>query len=113
LNYMPAITAAEPVAQYSVAGLNAVLLDNIRSAGAIGYRFILVVYAATGEPCLFVASEVNAMAAELGGGSHFLGVFPGDSHENHGSSDDWANRDLFVKSALAIAEERLTPRSVP
>jgi hypothetical protein len=95
------------MARYEVAGRQAVLLGNIVSAGMVKYLYILVVYERDGEPCLFVASEVNEEREAFGGGSHFLGVFPGDGHLNLGDSDEWANRERFVERALGIARERV------
>jgi len=107
MKYAPRVVSAEPVARYEVAGRKAVLLGNIVSAGMVQYLYILVVYEQDGEPCLFVASEVNQDREAFGGGSHFLGVFPGDGHLNLGDSDEWADRERFVERALAIARERL------
>lgn len=108
MNYIPAIKSATPVAEFEIAGHTAVLFDDIVSAGSIQYLYILAVYTPNDEPCLFIASEVNRMQQRLGGASHFLGLFPGDGHLNLGDSDEWADRDLFAKKALAIAEEHLT-----
>jgi hypothetical protein len=110
MKYAPRIASAEPVARYQVAGRQAVLLDNIISAGMVQYQYILVVYERDGEPCFFVASEINAEKEAFGGGSHFLGVFPGDGHENLGDSDEWADRERFAARAFAIAQERLSSR---
>lgn len=106
MSYAPRIASAEPLAKFQVAGREAVLLGNIVSAGNVEYLFILAVYEQD-EACFFVASEVNQHQAEFGGGSHFLGVFPGNGHENLGDSDTWADRERFVKQALAIVRERL------
>ena len=110
MTYTPRIVSADPQAKYEVAGREAVLLANIVSAGMVQYLYILVVYAQDGEPCLFVASEVNAEREAFGGGSHFLGVFTGEGHLNLGDSDEWANREQFVEKALAIAREHLAAR---
>jgi hypothetical protein len=84
------------------------LLDKIVSAGSVQYTFILVVYEnATDHPCFFVASEVNTMARQFGGGSHFLGVFSGNGHANLGSSDDWGDPKKFFPKAVEIAAEHL------
>ena len=86
----------------------ALLYDQVVSAGSIEYRFVVVVFAHDAEaPCLFVTSEVNAMAAELGGGSHFLCVFADDTHFNLGNDDAWADPDRFFSESLRVAAERL------
>lgn len=83
------------------------LFDNIKSAGSVQYAFLLGVFDnATREPVYFVASEVNEMAAAIGDGSHFLGVFTGEIHANMGSSDDWGDPRKFFSKAIRLAEER-------
>jgi hypothetical protein len=62
---------------------------------------------------LFVASEVNATAATLGGGSHFLGVFDSQGHANRGASDDWADPKKFFPEALRIAQEYMAAKTPP
>jgi hypothetical protein len=108
MQYAPLISTAEPLADYLISGRKAVLLGNIVSVGSIRYLYIMAFYDPDGEPCLFIASEVNSLQAEFGGASHFLGVFPGDGHLNLGDSNDWANRDLFVEQALRIAPRYLS-----
>jgi hypothetical protein len=108
MNYFPVIESAEPRRRFPLGKYTAVLLDNIKSAGGVQYRYILVVFNDESEkPCFFVASEVNTMVEAFGGGSHFLGVFPGNGHENHGDSDDWADLKKFTERALEIVKERL------
>lgn len=110
MNYAPVIGDATPVKRIPLATgkHTAVLLDNIESKGSVEYRFILAVFDdETREPCLFVASEVNAMAEKLQGSSHFLGLFPGDGHANLGSSDDWADIGKFEEAAVELAIQHL------
>src|SRR5215469_8429136 len=82
MSYMPRVAAAEPIREYALGGYRAILFGDIESAGVVQYTYILAVYDAEGQPCFFVASEVNQAREALGGGSHFLGVFPGCGHEN-------------------------------
>jgi hypothetical protein len=106
MHYAPEFDDATPIAKYALATgrHTAVLLADIKSTGPVEYAFILTVFDdATQQPCLFVASEVNALAATLGGGSHYLGLFPGDGHMNFGASNDWADIHLFAREALRIA----------
>jgi len=84
----------------------AVSFDQIQSAGGIQYAYLVGVFDnATKQPVYFVSSEVNSMA-ELGGGSHFLCVFNGDTHANCGSSDDWADAEKFFSRAMNMVEEK-------
>ncbi len=87
-------------------GYTAGLFDQVEAAGGIQYAYIVAVYDATGAPVYFVTSEVNAMAAELGGGSHFLCAFDGDRHLNFGTSDQWADAEAFFPEALRMAAAR-------
>ncbi len=107
MSYAPLIASAQPVRGYELGEYRAVLLGDVESAGMVRYAHILAVYDPTGEPCLYVAAEVNGLAASLGGGSHFLGVFPGDAHLNLGASDEWADRERFARKALEVAKQHL------
>lgn len=105
--YLPAFKSAETAKRFSFKGHSAVLLRNIVAAGSIEYRFALMVYPdGQNEACYCVASEVNGMAGQLGGGSHFLGVFEEDSHVNYGSSDQWADEEKFTHRALGLVTEK-------
>ena len=108
MNYAPAIRSANPMQHIQVGRHVAVLLGDIVSAGPVEYRYILVVYDGdTQQACYFVTSEINSMAEVFGGGSHFLGLFDGDSHANCGASDDWADEAKFTAEALRIVREKL------
>lgn len=111
MKYIPAIASANPIQQFQFGKYSAVLLDDIESAGVVEYRFVLVVFDDTEQPCYFVASEVNATAKTFGGGSHFLGVFDEDGHSSYGSSDDWADESKFTAEAMRIVRERFTNQS--
>jgi len=85
----------------------AILYDQIDSAGSVKYAFLVaVVENGKKEPIYYIASEVNQMAAVLGGGSHYLGVFDGSGHANLGAKNDWGNAHKFFREALRIAEEK-------
>ena len=86
----------------------ALLYDEVVSAGSVQYHFVVVVFEHDAEaPCLFVTSEVNAMASELGGGSHFLCVFEDETHFNLGDDDAWSDQERFFPESLRVAAERL------
>lgn len=107
MKYSPAIKSAKPRHQFQIGGRTALLLGDIEPIGSIEYRYILVVYDRDSEqPCFFVASEVNPMARQFGGGSHFLGLFDGDGHANRGTSDEWADEAKFTAEALRIVREK-------
>ena len=111
--YAPSLDGAEEAQWYTLAATHdAVLCTHPapeRQAGNVKYRYTLAVYPrGAAEAVLYVAAEVNGLASRPGGGgSHFLGVFPGDGHVNMGASDDWADRDKFEARALEVACTRL------
>jgi anti-anti-sigma factor len=107
MTYWPKVTKFRELGKFPLKGYSAVLFDEIVAEGGVEYRFLLTVFEPDApQPRLIVSSEVNRLA-NLGGGSHFLCVFPGEGHENLGASDDWGNREKFTKAALAAAAERL------
>ncbi|HLT47481.1 MAG TPA: hypothetical protein VK002_09660 [Rubricoccaceae bacterium] len=107
MQYRPLVRSMNRVGAAPLGGGHtAVMFDGIKAFGTIEYAFILAVYDdATREPVYFVTSEVNAMAKELGGGSHFLCAFDGPRHVNMGASDEWADPEKFFPEALRIAAE--------
>jgi hypothetical protein len=108
MNYLPRVESMNRVAGAPLApGYTVLLFDNIKSAGAVEYTFLVGVFDdSTQQPVYFVASEVNTTAATLGGGSHYLGLFDGQGHANCGSSDDWGDPKKFFAKALRIVKER-------
>lgn len=108
--YLPAFKSSETARRYSFKGYSAVLLRNIVATGSVEYRYAMMVYReGESDACYCVASEVNGMAGQLGGGSHFLGVFEEDSHVNYGSSDQWADEEKFAQRALGLATDKFGP----
>ena len=60
-----------------------------------------------GAPAMFVASESNTAGLLGGSGSHSLSIFAPEGYENLGSSDSWANMDLFQDVAVQLVNSRL------
>jgi hypothetical protein len=70
------------------------------------YLFLLIVFphrpVESGEPCLFVCSEVAA-----GSGQHVLGILDEAGHQILQNEDgDWTDFDSFKRRAVEIASER-------
>ena len=109
MNYAPVVESLHAFGKIRLGPKHtAVLYNDVKSAGRVEYEFIVGVFDdETDEPVLFVASEVNSMKSKLGGGSHFLGLFPGNGHVNLVNSDDWADAQKFYPKALEIAAGRL------
>lgn len=113
--YLPAISDARHVRSYKIGPYLGTLVTDCQSAGEIEYTHVLFIYQMvplpkkeTPPPCVMaVAAEVNSFVGQFGGGSHFLGVFPGSGHENWGDSDQWADLDIFADKALEIVQDRL------
>jgi hypothetical protein len=104
--YAPMIIDAEEAERFKLGPYEARLIKDIRAHGHIRYLYILQL-SKDGTPCLYISSEENAMAAELGGGSHFLCAFEGDTHLNFGCSDKWADFKTFKAKSIEMAKERL------
>ena len=113
--YAPSLEGATEVRRSAVDGAHEGILRRHppveQQAGKVQYLYTLAVHPkAGGSAVLYVASEYNKMhqpGAADGRGSHFLGVFPGEGHENLGASDDWADLEKFEARACAVARERL------
>jgi len=107
MKYAPLIKSAKPKQRLQLGRYTAVLFADIVPAGSVEYHLIMAVFEGESQqPCYFVASEVNSLARQLGGGSHFLGLFDGESHSNCGSSDRWADEVKFTAEALRIIKEK-------
>jgi hypothetical protein len=106
MKYVPFIKSAKPRKRFRIGNHSAALWVDIESAGNVKYKYILAVFDEKGQPCYFVASEVNQMANIMGKGSHFLGLFPGDGHTNCGASDEWSDEVKFTEVALRIVGEK-------
>jgi len=105
--YAPMIINAVEAESFKLGLYEAHLLKDIQAQGHIRYLYVLQL-SMDGKPCLYISSEENAMAAELGGGSHFLCAFEGDRHLNFGCSDQWADLETFKAKAIEMAKERLS-----
>jgi len=103
MKYAPAIKSAKRKQHFAVGKHTAVLFGDIVPEGKVEYLYIMALFDPNGQPCYFVASEVNKLEKESGKGSHFLGLF-GDvlMHVNLGASDDWADESKFTDEALRI-----------
>lgn len=111
MSYAPAIHSAKAINEFEIGKHTAVLFDEIVPLGPVEYRFILAVFDEQKEPCYYVGSEVNKMAEQFGGGSHFLGLFTEEGHVNCGDSDDWADEAKFTAEALRIVREKFDQSS--
>lgn len=106
--YMPMVKSSNLVGEFPLGPAHTVrMFDNIRSAGSIQYTYLVGVFDnASQDPVYFVASEVNSMAAVMGGGSHCLGLFEGEGHASMGFSDDWGDPRKFFPQAIEIVSEK-------
>ncbi len=110
LGYAPPLEDAKTIGDYVIAGRYRAILRRHPPVGEqtqrIKYLYSLeAVTLFDGDAVLCVAAEINETAP--GAGSHFLGVFIDDGHENHGASDDWGDQRRFADAALEIVCDRL------
>lgn len=99
----PTITTAIPKRRYQFGPYQAVLLGDIESPDPVRYRYILALVR-TGEakPSVFVNCEKNPRA-QAQEGSHRLRILSEAGNEDLGSSDDYADVDVFASAALSVA----------
>jgi hypothetical protein len=104
---MPRVESMNRVAAAPLGDKHTIILfDQIKSAGNVQYAFLVAVYNKASQlPVYFIASEVNSTAPTFGGGSHYLGVFDGNGHANHGASDDWGDPRKFFPEAIRMAAQ--------
>ncbi|MEM7697289.1 MAG: hypothetical protein AAF236_02660 [Verrucomicrobiota bacterium] len=104
--YQPQVASATVLETHELDQIRIDILGDIESASAIQYLWIAAAFRPDeDQPSFFVASECNALAQSIGGGSHFLGVFSGEGHANLGASDRWAELEHFVPKALELVGE--------
>lgn len=105
MKYMPPIESMNPIARVVLDDKHeAQLFDNIKSAGSVHYKFLLIVFDDdTKRPVYIVASEVNEEAELFGNGSHYLGVFDESAHITLDASDGWGDQDIFFAEAIRRA----------
>lgn len=105
MQYMPPITAANPVSHFVGPTHSAVLVRDIQSAGITQYHYLFIVFPRFGDdPCLIVSAELFA------GGSHtVLGLFDDTGHQTlYSEVGDWSEITAFASRAVAIAGERFS-----
>ncbi len=102
------LTKATPVSTRMIESYRVVILTDCEGIGAIQYAHAAFVYPAdSSRPIFVVASEVNALAKVIGGGSHFICTYD-NGHSNYGSSDDWADLEKFTQEALSMIRKRFS-----
>ena len=110
----PSIESAEVLRRHRLGPYGASLFGDIESSGSVQYLYVLALIELDQEEVsLYITSEVNDLAQEFGGGSHFLCVFNNEGHHNLGDSDDWADLERFATKALSLAGELLDVTDPP
>jgi hypothetical protein len=100
------LTKANTVSRQKIGSYEVVILTNCQGGGVVQYAHAAVVYSADSQyPIFAVASEVNARAEEISGGSHFFCTYD-DRHNNYGCSDDWGDLEKFTQAALRTITNR-------
>ena len=114
--YWPAVKCGKPWKRFRFGDYRALLLTDLEPLGSIQCLYVLQVFKVPERKlCLCVAAETNRMhgmrrpgdGKSGSGGSHFLGLFPGQGHMNFGSSNDWANIEIFAAKAVELARSHL------
>jgi hypothetical protein len=133
---MPVLRSVRIAKRFALGPYTCVVCTDCVSGGMVQYAHVVFVHQGSDPtPVLAVASEVNAgaaagreMLALLAAqgmdpealarnaklvGSHVLGVFPGEGHENWGSSDEWADLESFTPRALEVVAQKFQVDASP
>ena len=105
--YAPVLKNFRPAYRYRIGNLMLLVVTDCESVGMIQYKHVLYAFRINeAQPIFAVAAEINSISAQTDPDRLFLGVFPGNGHENLGMSPDWADLDKFTDRALKIVQER-------
>lgn len=121
--YLPKYLAAATREQYESENYEAFFLEDIIS-GEIEYMYLMIAKNKHDKNTVLVVSceKYDPVAAMLSLGfeegefeleeedmveTHFLCVFRGPKHENHGNEEDWTNPENFKYAALRLIEEAI------
>jgi len=102
--YLPPIEYGETVQSFGGApGLRVAFYTNLRSSGAVQFRYLAAVYVGdTMFPLFMVTSETSPGLALDGKGKWALGVFRPEGHATKDISPDYGNWHPFVAAAMEL-----------
>lgn len=103
--HFPPIEYGEKVQSFGggAAGLRVVFYNNLRSSGAVHYRYLAAVYVGdTMFPLFMVTAETSELLAVEGKGAWALGVFRPQGHAMVDISDDYGSWHPFVAAAMEL-----------
>lgn len=105
--YLPPIEYGEKVQSLGGgAGLRVVFYKNLRSTGAVHYRYLATVYLGdTMFPLFMVTAETSDLLALEGKGEWALGVFRPEGHATVDISDDYGHWFSFLHAALVLIKQ--------
>ena len=114
--YWPVFEGGRVTRRFRFANYQAAIVTDMRSTGNVEYLYVMLIFKMPEDKlCLCIASEKNRNYGRRiqgdqpfdFGASHFLGLFPGQGHQNFGTSNDWADIDRFTARALELARDHL------
>lgn len=111
--YFPPIEYGEKVQSIGGSpGLRVVFYNNLRSTGAVHYRYLATVYQGdTMFPLFMVTAETSDLLALEGKGEWALGVFRPEGHATVDISDDYGNWFSFLHAAMALIKQEFPDSS--
>jgi len=104
----PHVSSYDVAKEYVSVSYRAVLLDNITSAGPIGYEYVICVVNKDEQPIMFMTSERIDGSSDDSDRAHFLCKFASNSsHVNYGKDKNYGDRDIFESEAIKHIETTL------
>ena len=112
--YLPLIDTADVVHRHDDGTWRIDCYANLKSAGAIEYRYMIGVYpSGSMRPLLLVTCETSAALELSNPGEFALGVFLPEGHQTLDVASDYRDWMYFLGKAIPIVDAFLTDRQLP
>lgn len=112
--YLPPIDSADVVHRHDDGTWRIDCYTNLKSAGAIEYRYMIGVYpSGSMRPLLLVTCETSAALELSNPGEFALGVFLPEGHQTLDVASDYRDWMYFLGKAIPIVDAFLTDRQLP
>lgn len=112
--YLPPIESADVMHRHDDGTLCIECYANIKSAGAIEYRYMVGVYpSGSMKPLLLVTSETSALLELSEPGKFALGLFLPEGHHTLAIAPEYGHWNVFLQKAVEIIESHLAEGQSP
>ena len=106
--YLPPIESADVMHSHDDGTIRIECYANLKSAGAIEYRYMVGVYpSGSMKPLILVTSETSAFLELSDPGNFALGVFLPEGHRTLAVAPEYGHWNVFLQKAVEIIESLL------